>query len=52
VLAHYGINPDQIDPTSHILTSRTDIAGLERQTSTVDSQASVCADQPVVCMPI
>jgi putative ABC transport system permease protein len=29
VLAHYGINPDQIHPTTDILTSRTDIAGLE-----------------------
>jgi putative ABC transport system permease protein len=29
VLAHYRINPDQIQPTSDILTSRTDVAGLE-----------------------
>jgi putative ABC transport system permease protein len=29
VLAHYGINPDQINPSTDILTSRTDAAGLE-----------------------
>jgi putative ABC transport system permease protein len=29
VLAHYGIRPDQINPTADILTSRTDVAGLE-----------------------
>jgi putative ABC transport system permease protein len=29
VLAHYGINPDQINPTTDILTSRTDVAGLQ-----------------------
>jgi putative ABC transport system permease protein len=29
VLARYGINPDQIDPTTDLLTSRTNFAGLE-----------------------
>jgi putative ABC transport system permease protein len=29
VLAHYAINPDQIDPTTDLLTSQTDVAGLE-----------------------
>jgi len=29
VLAHYGINSDQIDPTADLLTSQADVAGLE-----------------------
>jgi putative ABC transport system permease protein len=29
VLAHFGINPTQIDPTVDILTSQTDVAGLQ-----------------------
>jgi putative ABC transport system permease protein len=29
VLAHYGIKPDTINPGTDILTSRTDLAGLE-----------------------
>ncbi|MDQ6615401.1 MAG: FtsX-like permease family protein [Actinomycetota bacterium] len=29
LLQHYGIKPTQVDPTADILTSRTDLAGLE-----------------------
>ena len=29
MLAHFGINPAQIDPTADILTSLTDVAGLQ-----------------------
>jgi putative ABC transport system permease protein len=29
LLQHYGINPSQVDPTADVLTSRTDLAGLE-----------------------
>ena len=29
LLAKYGIEPSQIDPTAEIVTSRTDLSGLE-----------------------
>jgi len=39
LLAHYGINADQIDPSTDVLTSRTDTAGLRLFTGLRDDIA-------------